>query len=440
MRSTSLLLLASLAQACSSTTAGTNADATDVVTVDAASPIDAPPADTLAPVDVQTPPDVATDVPPGACRWVVGEAVELNVTGDRSSRRILDVKPAEGGAWVLTSDDAGTSRQPDTTLERLDPTGHRRPSGTVRITGSSPAFASLAIDEALGRRAILEEQRANGSGTCGFIALDATGNPSARRAVMFPGGGFSLTGCRDLLANRAGFTFLSDQVRALWGVSMVQLDPTGATPTQMAPGLLTIIPEVPYTRFAFSDRSFMFLWKSSMTAQAATPRLQAQRFNEDGTMRAMPQTVQETAHMTRGFVATETGDGMLALWEETVDTLPMLYGIAVRSLDANGQARGAVRVLTELGFYQGGLAATFARGDVLATGITGSGVLRPVVVPLAADGSSRGAILGLPVPQGAALIADVRIVTTSTGALVVYTTDPMQYPNRLVAVPLTCAR
>lgn len=257
---------------------------------------------------------------------------------------------------------------------------------------------------------------------------------------MFPGGGFSLTGCRDLLANRAGFTFLSDQVRALWGVSMVQLDPTGATPTQMAPGLLTIVPEVPYTRFALSDRSFVFLWKSPMTAQTATPRLYAQRFNEDGTERRMPQTVQETEHMTRNFVATEAGDGMLALWEETIDTFPTQYGIAVRSLDANGQARGAVRFLTELGFYQGGLSATLARGDVLATGITGSGVLRPAVVPLAADGSSRGAIIGLPVPPSASLIADVRIVTTSTGALVVYTTDPAQYPNRLVAVPLLCAR
>ena len=435
MRNASLLLLTSLSFACSSTTAGTTSDATDVVTVDAT-----PPADTVTPADVQAPPDVATDVPPGACRWVAGEAVELHVMGDRSSRRILDVKSAEGGAWVLTTDDAGISRQPDTTLERLDATGHRRANGTVRITGSSPSFASLAIDEALGRRAILEEQRANSSSPCGLVALDAMGAPSPRRTVMFPGGGFSLTGCRDLLANRAGFTFLSDQVRALWGVSMVQLDPMGATPTQMAPGLLTIVPEVPYTRVVLSDRSFVFLWKSPMTAQTATPRLYAQRFNEDGTERRMPQTVQETEHMTRNFVATEAGDGMLAIWEETIDTFPTQYGIAVRSLDANGQGRGAVRFLTDLGFYQGGLSATLARGDVLATGITGSGVLRPAVVPLAADGSSRGSIIGLPVPPSASQIADVRIVKTSTGALVVYTTDPAQYPNRLVAVPLLCAR
>lgn len=435
MRNASLLLLTSLSFACSSTTAGTSSDATDVVTVDAT-----PATDTVPPVDVQTPPDVATDVPPGACRWVAGDAVELHVTGDRSSRRILDVKPAEGGAWVLTTDDAGIGRQPDTTLERLDPTGHRRASGIVRITGSSAPFASLAIDEALGRRAILEEQRASSSSPCGLVVLDATGAPSPRRTVMFPGGGFSLTGCRDLLANRAGFTFLADQVRALWGVSMVQLDPTGATPTQMAPGLLTAFPPVPYTRFALSDRSFVFMWKSPMTAQTATPRLYAQRLSEDGAERGMPQVVQETEHMTRGFVATEAGDGMLALWEETIDTFPTQYGIAVRSLDGNGRARGMVRFLTELGFYQGGLSATLARGDVLATGITGSGVLRPAVVPLAADGSARGAILGLPVPQSATQIADVRIVTTSTGALVVYTTDPMQYPNRLVAVPITCAR
>jgi hypothetical protein len=122
------------------------------------------------------------------------------------------------------------------------------------------------MDEALGRRAVLAESRSATTEGCALIVLDALGAPNSPRAITFPNGGFSLAGCRDLLPNAAGFTFLAEQVRALWGVSVVQLAPDGQTPAQMAPAVYDGFPEVPFGRFALPDRGFAFVWSGPMRA------------------------------------------------------------------------------------------------------------------------------------------------------------------------------
>ncbi len=428
MRSFPLAAFVVLCAACSNTLSGVVSDAsTNTPDVPAARP------------DVA--PDVAPDRPvAGPCRWRAGEAVVLpRDPADRSRRALLDLVPAEGGAWVLTSDDAGGGRDLDTTLERLDATGHRRPNGAVRLESIHTQRASLAVDEALGRRAVLEEAGGTGSTPCFLSLLDPAGALTARREVTFPRGGFSLAGCRGLMANRAGWTFLSEQIRALWGVSMVQLDPMGQTPMQPAPSVYDGFPEVAYARFALSERSFMLLWHEA-GAQGAPPyRLRVQHFTEDAAPLAEPYTFHENPSPLRGFLATPAGDGAMALWAEPVDLPPRTYHVAVRALERGGRPRAPTRVLSELGAYQGGLSAAHARGDILATAISGSGVLRPVVIPLGPDGSPRGALVPIPTPPGTVQIGEVRIVPTPAGALVVYTTDPMVYPNRVVAVPLGCA-
>jgi hypothetical protein len=62
-----------------------------------------------------------------------------------------------------------------------------------------------------------------------------------------------------------------------------------------------------------------------------------------------------------------------------------------------------------------------------------------VVVPLDADGASRGEAITVPLPRPDAQVEQVRLVATPDGALAVYATDPGQYPNAIVAVPLRCA-
>lgn len=385
--------------------------------------------------DAPSPP---ADVPTGPCVWRAGEAVVLTATTSAAPHRtLLDLRPAEGGAWALTSDDAGGDRAPDLALERIDADGRRR--AVVRLPpGFSPTTASLAVDESLGRRAVLAESRAAASDGCALVLLDASGAPAAPRAITFPPNGFSLAGCRDLLPNAAGFTFLTEQVRALWGVEMVQLDAEGRTPAQMRDALYEGAPEMAFGRFGLPDRGFAFVRVPSQRAPSAVTELLLQRFDASGRGATPPRTVTATAGVIRDPVVLAAGEGLLALWEEATGASAPSQ-VYARPLASDGAPRGDARAVTELGFYQGGLAATFAGRDVLALGITGSGVLRPTVLPLAPDGATRGAAVPLPMPPGASRVERALLVATPQGALAVFTTDPGPSPNQLVAVALTCA-
>lgn len=413
--------------ACSQTATMTTADGGGTVDVGGV-------VDVGAGVDVGAP----VDGPTGPCRqWRAGEAVVLaSPVGPSASRTLLDLRAAEGGAWAVVSDDLGTNRAPEVLIERIDDTGHRRADGTARLPAVASPRVSLAVDEATGRRALLEEPEGMG-GDCSLTLLDTAARPATRRTVTLPGGGFALTGCHQLAATGAGYSFLSDQVRALEGISLVRLDATGATAPSPAPGLVTTTSRSIYARFRHPDGAFALALRAD-AAREATP-LAVHVYEADGTPRAEEPTALSDARPSRDFAVTAAAAGFVAVWEEVIDTLPLQFTLAVRPFDRRGQVAGARRVLTQLGFSQGGVSATFTRGDVLVTTILGSGVLRPVVLPLAADGSSRGDPLPLPTPAGAVLVGAVRIVATPAGALVVFTTDPGRQPNALVAVPITCA-
>jgi hypothetical protein len=383
-------------------------------------------------------PTTRVDVPVGPCAWRAGAAVVLTATTSAAPHRtLLDLRPAEGGAWALSSDDAGTSRAADLVLERLDADGQRR--AAVRLpAGFSPATATLAVDETLGRRAVLGESRTSSSEGCALLLLDAAGAPAAPRTITFPNGGFNLGGCRDLLPNTTGYTFLAEQVRAIWGIEMVQLDGAGETRPRPPEALYEGLPETSFGRFGLRDGSFALVWKGSGRDPSEGPGLQLRRFDTVGTAAAPTQTVIDTREMIRDRVVLAAGDGLLALWEESTGTSGS-FQLRARSLTADGAPRGDARALTDLGASQGGLAATLARGDVLALGVTGSGVLRPTVLPLGPDGATRGAAVPLPMPAGATRVERALLVATPSGALAVFATDPGQTPNQLVAVPLSCA-
>jgi hypothetical protein len=420
-----VVVLAALSSACSATVDGTTADGGSVAP-------DAPAA-----------PDLpgASDAPTGPCRWRAGEAVVLPaVTSAAPHRALLDVRPAEGGAWVLTADDAGGDRQPDVALERIDASGRRRTDGVVRFpSGFAPSSASLAVDEPTGRRAVLEEVRDTSGGTCAITLLGARGNPSARREIAFPMGGFALAGCRDLLVNSVGFTFLAEQVRALWGASVVQLDPAGATPAQDAPAVLDGFPPVPFARFGLADGSFVLVTRETINPQPRLSRLLVRRYDERGAARGETHALANTLDTLRDSTIIEADGGLLAFWEQAPAVTPDTFGVSVRALDADGRPRGEARLIWPPSFYRGGLAAAFAQGDVLAVGVFGSERGPPVVTPLAPDGTRRDTAVAIPA-LAATRFEALRIVATPAGALVVYTTDPGVYPNRLVAVPLSCDR
>ncbi|MDB4930977.1 MAG: hypothetical protein JWM10_3461 [Myxococcaceae bacterium] len=163
-----------------------------------------------------------------------------------------------------------------------------------------------------------------------------------------------------------------------------------------------------------------------------------QAFTAAGESVEPPRALQREVRPSRESAASAVGGGFLAAWEEAVDTAPLQYGLAVRAVARGGAPVGSPRVLTELGFSLGALSVTVARGDVLVSASvtrTGPGL---VVVPLDAEGASRGEAIAVPAPRPGVQLERVQLVATPDGALVLYATDPGQFPNALVAVPLTC--
>jgi hypothetical protein len=179
---------------------------------------------------------------------------------------------------------------------------------------------------------------------------------------------------------------------------MVQLDAEGRTPAQMRDALYEGAPEMAFGRFGLPDRGFAFVRVPSRRAPSAGTELLLQRFDASGRGATPPRTVTATAGVIRDPVVLAAGEGLLALWEEATGASAPSQ-VYARPLASDGAPRGDARAVTELGFYQGGLAATFAGRDVLALGITGSGVLRPTVLPLAPrrrDARRGGAVADAP--------------------------------------------
>lgn len=407
-----------LVSACASTVASTDAAVSpDVVSTDVAS------AD-VASRDVIVP----TDAPP--CRWTVGDPVVLRPpTADGATRTLRDARPSSDGVWVVATDDG------DTVLERLDPRGHRL--GFARLlAGLAPASASLALNDARARRAVIVQSP---MGTCQWIALAADGAPGAPVQVEFPNGGFSLTGCHALAVNDAGYTFLAEQVRALWGVSLVQLDARGATPSQQPPNILDGYPPVAFARDALPDQRFAFASFGQRMPRAGTS-VQAQVFGARGEDAGAPQTVRSDA----GFVGDQglivaTDAGLVVAWVESPSGVPSSPQVWLRALDRAAAPTGPAWSPSMFRAYQGGLAATFTHGALLLTSVAGSGVLRPWVAVLSPSDAGEVANLALPMPDGAVQVGDVRIAATAEGALALYTADVGRANPALVAAPIRCA-
>lgn len=401
------------ASACASTVGSTAGDA--AVTVDVPAARDAV---------------VAPDVPSGPCRWTVGEPVVLRgPMAAGATRTLRDAQPDVDGVWMVTTDDGVTM------LEHLDPRGHRLAFGALRLDAPADG-ASIAVDAALGRRAVLTESHDG----CALSLFDTGARVSDPVRVAFPTGGFSLSGCRALAVNDDGYTFVSEQVRALWGLSLVQLDARGATPAQSPPSLLDGYPPVAYSRAALAARAFALA--SYGPGGARTPRggVFVQRFDARGGAAGARQSVREDAGTIGDEGAVVTTDaGLFAAWVETPPgaAAPQVW---LRALDAQAAPVGEAWSPEMFRLYQGGLAATYSRGAVLLTTIVGSGVLRPWALVLAPTAGDVGVGLALPLPDGAARTSGVRLAPTAEGALALYTADVGGSASVVVATPILCAQ
>lgn len=378
----------------------------------------------------------ATDVPSGACAWRVGPVRDLALPASAASCALSDLVATGDGAWVLRGCEveAGAPFTLAHTVDRVGADGLAMAPVTITTTHARAALTpSLAVDDGLARRGVLTPEATGEPAT--LWRLDGNGGRLGSSPLAPLPDGFALAGYRRLMVNGAGFSAVAEQVRALWGVSMLQLDASGAAVSSVDLGL----PTWPMTRFErapLPDRTFVMAWSERDDATGALT-LRARRYQEDGApfTRAAYALDARAAERVR-FAVAPAGDGLLALWEAVSDTLPPLSTVAARRLARDGAPQGEANLLTAWGFYLGGLDVASSRGDALVTGVSGSGVLRVSVMVLGPDGASRGEPLAVsPVaPTDPERIA-ARIVATPAGALVAFQRDA-----RTVSVAaLTCA-
>ncbi len=378
--------------------------------------------------------DVAADVAPGSCAWRVGEVRDLTAALPGEPCALEDISSAGGGAWVLRR--CGAEMGPVNralVVDRVDADGRASPPVRVleslSLTTPSP---SIAVDDALGRRGVLIPE--GPSQPASLVRLGPDASPLGATPLSQPPMSFSLAGYRRVMVNRAGFTAVAEQVRALWGVSMLQMDATGNSVSAVDLGL-PMFPTAPFDRLSLPDGTFVMAWieRDRMTGVGA---LRVRRHDENGNGHTRDSfAIDDHPPDTLRIAVAPSGDGLLAAWEAVADTLPPLRTVAVRRLARDASPVGDTGFLTSLGFYGGGLDAAGARGDVLVTAVTGSGVLRLVVAALGADAQPRGELLMVsPVAPLAPERTVARVVATASGALVAFQRDA-----RTVSVaPLTC--
>ncbi len=375
------------------------------------------------------------DVPSGACAWRVGPVRDLTTPSSSSACALSDLAATGDGAWVLRACEveAGAPITLAHTVDRVGADGLATAPVTVATTHARSALTpSLAVDDGLARRGVLTPEATGEPAT--LWRLDGSAGPLGASPLAEPPMTFPLAGYQRLMVNRAGFTAVAEQVRALWGLSMLQLDATGATVSAVDLGL-PIAPTVRFERAPLPDRTFVMAW-SEREAATGGYSLRVRRHQEDGTpFTRDAYALDANAGERVRFAVAPAGDGLLALWEAVSDTLPPLSTVAARRLARDGAPLGEANLLTAWGFYLGGLDAASSRGDALVTSVSGSGVLRVSVMVLGPDGASRGEpLLVSPVAPVAPERTAARIVATPAGALVAFQRDA-----RTVSVAaLTC--
>lgn len=423
LSSTPAALVAALSfAACGSTVAGTASDASP-----AADTVDAAVAD-VADVAPDAPDVAPADARPAACAWRVGAARDLAPPSVDAACALDDLVSPGGVAWLLRScaPGGGTSAPASLVVDRVAADGSATAPVVVRtgVARSAEVTPSLAVSDALDRRGVLVPESPSGPATLVRLGRDAAvlGTSSLGTPPM----SFSLGGFRRLMVNRAGYTAVAEQIRALWGVSMLQTDAAGAVMSAID----LDAPKAPPGRFdraPLPDGTFVLTW-AGMPPRDTT--LLVRRHREDGTaFTRSPFVLGPTLTPAAGrCVVAPSDDGLLIAWETA-------RGLAVQPLTSIASPTADARALAAPAVYGGGLDATAARGDVLVTAVDAAGAPRLVVLVLGPDGAPRGGPLDVAAVTGVdRALATARVVATPLGALVAFQRDA-----RTVAVaPLTC--
>lgn len=373
----------------------------------------------------------APDASPPGCRWQA--VVGARVLRQSNTELLLAEAVSTGDGAALTVWEGGVLRvlrvDGDAMPDAARPDGWTLATDTPRTVRDG---VSMLWRPAMQRAEVLWPSQSTGA-LCEWSAVDAAGVRSRAVTVDPEGARFALSGCRDLALEEGARTFLSEQVRATWGNTVLTLDDTGVARARYELPMSGQPPSAPVQRTVLPEGGAWMLWVEGSSAHT----LYTRRVSAMGNPLDDPSAVRvaEGATVTEMQALVSTG-GAVAVWteESSPSRLPRRW---VRPIGPGAGSAPAV-ALEALGAPVAAAHATVRGAEVLSAAVVGSGVLRTVLMRHDARGEARSEASVLPTSFALLPIGRVRVVATTAGALVFLDGRLTSGASAVVGMPVAC--
>lgn len=379
--------------------------------------------------------DGGADAQPGGCAvvrearcssWSLGAASTISFAL-AAKPHLRELVGDCTGAWLLADATAVGTAQPVTVIARLDLQGRVIDAQVLVAVPSMPA--TLAVDFGSQRAAVF------GAGSAGyvFLRLDAPEFPNGAFVPVTPTAGFSLAGASHGTATPTGFSFLAEEVRALWGLERLGVTNDGAFRDRLVLGVpeeigLSASPR--YERVAYDDGAYTVLWldrragtREALAYDAAELPGATQRLRV-----ANDASFVLGATATRATSGARNDDGFVDAHREGLESESALLDFYDRS---GATLRRQVRRPSGFASTLQGFSMAFTRGTLLSVNEGGSGVLRLELVAYDYDGDAFAPVVGRPL---AVPISTSRTTAAGPGAIVAWDDDA----GTMQAAAVTC--
>lgn len=390
--------------------------------------------------------DASVDVPAATTSCRATSAGSLTVISDPPDRRrfrLLDAVPTPDGALVAWRERNPNGRNDQVRVRRIrdDATPH---AWSAEGRGSRTEVVSLPPEGSLQFSMVWDAPHdgvamlaagATDRGACVFSRF--LGDNSQMWQVVELGSlmGFALAGCGSLARVPGGYSFLTAEVRALWGDQLVFLSEEGrfaGAPSRLP---MTSLPGIaPMTRSVVSG-GFVAAWVQSVRGSDRPLReLHLRRFDERGTAQGNDELL-DTAGAVSDVQVLETPAGLLSVWHSSSSTAGVAGAIMARPLMPDARPAEGLSSSTARPWIPG-IHAT-ARGDeVLVAAPTSEAAI--YLLRLSGVGAARSEPLEVWRSPAPVAVGPVRVIATARGALVVFEVETEEQGGRIVAVPVDC--
>ncbi len=325
------------------------------------------------------------------------------------------------GAWLLVDAVSRSARQPVTVIARLDAQG--RTGNRVWVGVPAVGESTLAVDFVSGRAAAMATG-GEGNGYR-FLRLDHPEFPNNAFVPINAGTGFSLGGCRHGMASPGGWSFVAEQIRALWGLERVALGIDGTFRDRVmlrVPEELGLTGMAVYERVAFDDGAYTMLWldRAARSRQA----LYYDSAEQPGTVRSLRATTVDANIL--GAIATD--DGLVDVYAMSATDNAARFAFFDRT---GTQRRREVTRPASLATTLRGFSMAFTRATLLSVAAGGSGV--PMLESVSYTNADNALAVQAPLRLASPMV-DSRAAAVAGGALVVW----VDSANELHSVRLGC--